>query len=177
MRKSATTSPRTLWAGSSLIACLLLAVAGPADAQSIFAEANYSDSQYSALVEPVSIVETDLPDALTSYQMHRVTVRVVESYFGPVKKGAEIEIQINVPYIARNSYLEIMDEPFIVSFCGSDGGVYYTNRDYLVLPANDANLAEFRRLGEEGTDFDGKNDCTNTNLDIGPITIDPDDQE
>ena len=109
--------------------------------------------------------------------MHRVTVQVLETYFGPVKEGAEIEIQVNVPHIARNAYLEIMSEPFIVSFCGSCNGVYYTNRDYLVLPANAANLAEFQRLSEEGTDFDGEHDCTNTNLDLGPITIEPQDNQ
>ena len=161
-----------------VLAALLvwLLAAGTAVAQSIFAEANFSDSQHSALVEPVAVTETDLRDAFTSYQMHRVTVRIVESYFGPLKEAAEIEVQINVPYIARSAYLEIMSAPFILSFCSSGDGVYYTNRDYLVLPANEANLAEFRRLAKEGTDFDGRNDCTNTNLDLGPITIDPEDQ-
>ena len=94
-----------------------------------------------------------------------------------MKPGTEIEIQINVPYIAKSAYLEIMQAPFIVSFCGTADGVYYTNRDFLVLPANEANLTEFRRLAEEGTDFDGKNDCTNTNLDLGPITIDRPDED
>ena len=148
-----------------------LSPAGMALAQSIFAEANYSDSQYSALVEPLSVVETELRDSFTSYQMHRVTVRVLESYYGPVKKGAEIEIQINVPYIGRNRWLDIMSEPFIVSFCGAADAIYYTNRDFLVLPANEANLAEFQRLREEGSDFDGKNDCTNTNLEIQKLTV------
>ncbi len=173
----AKTTPLTRWYGFAVAFFVLLSGAYPVHAQSIFAEANYSDSQYSALVEPISNVETDLRDAFTSYKMHRVTVRIVESYFGPVKKDAEIEIQINVPYIARNAYLEIMQSQFIVSFCGSNDGVYYTNRDYLVLPANEANLAEFRRLKEEGTDFDGEHDCTNSNLDLGPITIEPADQE
>ena len=156
---------------------VLALTANNALAQSLFAEANYSDSQYSALVEQVAVTETDLRDAFTNYQMYRVTVQIIERYFGPLKAGAEIEVQINVPYIARSAYLDVMSAPFILSFCSSGDGVYYTNRDYLVLPANEANLAEFRRLAEEGTDFDGRNDCTNTNLDLGPITIDPDVEE
>ena len=160
-------------------AAMLLTVllAGNAHAQSIFAESNYSDSQHSALVEAISVVETDLPESSTSHQMHRVTVRVVETYFGSAKEGDEIEIQINVPYIAKSAYLEIMSEPFIVSFCSSCDETYYTNRDYLVLPANEVNLGEFRRLAEESTDFDGEHDCTNTNLDLGPITIEPGDAQ
>ncbi len=155
---------------------VLMSMSGTSAAQSIFAEANFSDSQYSALVEPLSVVETDLRDAFSSYQLHRVSVRVLETYYGSVKAGAEIEIQINVPYISKRNYLDVMSEAFIVSFCGSAEGAYYTNREYLVLPANEANLREFERLRENGTDFDGKNDCTNTNLDLGPIAIESADE-
>ncbi len=138
-------------------------------AQSLFAEANFSDSQYSALIEPLSMQETDLRDSFSGFKLYLATVRVLDVYFGPLKKESEIEIQINVSYIGMAGGLETMSQPFILSFCRSEDEIYYTYRDYLILPANEANVAEFERLRRNGTDFDGDNDCTSTNFDLEPI--------
>ncbi len=151
---------------------LIVALPGGAAGQSMFAEANFADSQYSALVEVVAMQETDLRDSFSGFKMYLANLRVIDVYYGSMRKETEIEIQINVSYFGMDNSLEIMSRPFILSFCRSDRAVYYTYRDFLILPANDANVAEFEKLRINGTDFDGSNDCTSTNFDLEPIEVD-----
>ena len=139
--------------------------------QALFAEANFSDQQYSALMENLSLEETDLRSAFSGFQLYRARVRIVDVYFGHLEVGDEIDIQINVSYLGKNNRLEYMQRPYILSFCKSEDGIYYTNRDFLIIPASEININEFRRLRSEGTDFDGNNDCTSSNFDLEPVAI------
>ena len=148
-------------------------VIGPTNAQSIFAESNFSEAQHSALIEPISLEETDLRDSFSGFRLYLAAVRVADVYYGPLKENEEIEIQINAWMIGLDGQLEIMSEPFILSFCESPDGTYYTNDNFVILPANEANIAEFERLRAKGTDFDGKHDCHSTNFDLGPIAVEP----
>ena len=141
-------------------------------AQALFAEANFSDQQYSALVENISLEETDLRSPFSGFQLYLAKARVLDVYFGELESGAEIDIQLNVSYLGKKNRLEYMRSPYILSFCRSEDGVFYTNRDFLIIPANEINIKEFNRLRTEGTDFDGKNDCSSTNYDLEPIAID-----
>lgn len=153
-------------------ATLALLMPATSFAQALFAEANFSDQQYSALIENQSIEETDLRSAFSGFQLFLVKARILDVYYGDVKAGDEIEIQVNVAYLGMKRTLENMTRPYILSFCSSDSGVYFTNRDFLIIPANDINVKEFNRLKAEGTDFDGNNDCSSTNFDLEPISTD-----
>ena len=152
-------------------AATLLLLPGVILGQALFAEANFSDQQYSALIENLSLEETDLRSAFSGFQLYRAKVRIVDVYFGDLEVGDEIDIQINVSYLGKNNRLEYMQRPYILSFCKSEDGIYYTNRDFLIIPASEINIKEFRRLRTEGTDFDGNNDCTSSNFDLEPVAI------
>ena len=152
-------------------AVTLLLLPGVILGQALFAEANFSDQQYSALIENLSLEETDLRSAFSGFQLYRAKVRIVDVYFGDLEVGDEIDIQINVSYLGKNNRLEYMQRPYILSFCKSEDGIYYTNRDFLIIPASEINIKEFRRLRTEGTDFDGNNDCTSSNFDLEPVAI------
>ena len=153
-----------------LVACLLLPT--KASAQALFAEANFSDQQYSALLENLSMEETDLRSAFSGFQLYLVKARVLDVYFGELEAGEEIDIQLNISYLGKTATVERIKERFILSFCRSADGVYFTNRDFLIITANELNVKEFNRLRTEGTDFDGNNDCTSTNFDLEPIALD-----
>ena len=153
-------------------AVLLLALPVTVFAQALFAEANFSDQQFSALVENASIEESDLRSSFTGFKLYIVKARVLDVYFGDLEASDEIDIQINVSYFGMKHTLENMTRPYILSFCKSEEGVYFTNRDFLIIPATDINMKEFNRLRAEGTDFDGNNDCSSTNFDLEPISID-----
>ena len=150
---------------------LLLLLPCSALAQALFAEANFSDQQYSALIENISLQESDLRSAFSGFQLYLARVRVHDVYFGNLESGDEIEIQLNVAYFGKKRTLEIIRQPYILSFCRSEGGVFYTNRDFLIIPANEVNVKEFNRLRSEGTEFDGNNDCSSSNFDLEPIAI------
>ncbi len=154
-----------------LAAAILSLLSGTAGAQALFAEANFSDQQYSALIENVSLEATDLRSSFSGFQLYLGRVEILDVYFGDLEVGEQIDIQLNVAYFGMKNTLENMQEPYILSFCRSEAGVYYTNRDFLIIPANAINLKEFRRLQAEGTDFDGNNDCSSTNFDLEPIAI------
>ena len=151
----------------------LLSLPGAILAQALFAEANFSDQQYSALLENVTLEETDLRSSFSGFQLFLAKARILDVYFGELELdvGDEIDVQINVSYLGMKNTLENMQRPYILSFCSSEEGVFFTNRDFLVIPANDINLKEFSRLQAEGTDFDGENDCSSTNFDLEPIAI------
>ena len=150
-------------------ALFLALVSGAASAQALFAEANFSDQQFSALVENIALEETDLRSAFSGFQLYLARVRIQDVYFGDLESGDEIDIQINVSYLGKEHTLRNMEQPYILSFCRSDAGVYYTNRDFLIIPAIEINIKEFNRLRAEGTDFDGNNDCASTNFDLEPV--------
>ena len=139
--------------------------------QALFAEANFSDQQYSALIENVTLEATDLRSSFSGFQLYLAKAQVLDVYFGDLETGEQIDIQVNVSYLGMKNTLKNMQQPYILSFCRSEDGVYYTNRDFLIIPANEINLKEFNRLRTEGTDFDGNNDCTSTNFDLEPIAI------
>lgn len=61
-----------------------------------------------------------------------------------------------------------MSRPYLLSFCQSDEGIYYTNRNFLIIQGNETNIQEFERLRKEGTEFDGKNDCALSNFNLEP---------
>ena len=149
-----------------------LVLPGGAIAQALFAEANFSDQQYSALLENLSIEETDLRSSFSGFQLYLVKARVLDVYFGDLDAGAEIDIQLNISYLGKKDTLKRIEGPYILSFCRSPDGIYFTNRDFLIITANDINVKEFNRLRTEGTDFDGNNDCSSTNFDLEPIAID-----
>lgn len=139
--------------------------------QALFAEANFSDMQYSALVKNISLEETDLGNVFSGFALFAAKVGVIDVYYGDLKAGDEIDVQINVAYIGRKHTLKNMNKPYILSFCKSEDGTYYTNRDFIVIPASKVNIKEFIRLKKEGTDFDGNHDCTSTNFDLKPVRI------
>ena len=156
------------------VLAILALFAGTARAQSIFAEENFSESQHSALLQTLSLEETEHGDFFTGFRLYLASVRVLDVYYGDLKKSDEIDVQINVWLIGLDAQVERMSAgPFILSFCSSPEGVYYTNTNFVILPADDAHVAEFERLRKQGTDFDGKHDCGSSNFDLGPIVIDP----
>ena len=154
------------------LSLLLMLLPTAAFTQALFAEANFSDQQFSALVENISLEETDLRSSFSGFQLYLAKVRVLDVYFGDLETEAEIDIQLNVSYLGKKYTLENMRSPYILSFCRSEAGVFFTNRDFLIIPANEINVKEFKRLRTEGTDFDGENDCSSTNFDLEPIAID-----
>lgn len=150
---------------------LLFLWSGATFAQALFAEANFSDQQYSALIENVSLEETDLRSTFSGFQLYLARAQILDVYFGDLEAGDEIDIQINVSYFGMKHTLENMRKPYILSFCKSEEGVYFSNRDFLIIPASEVNIKEFKRLRTEGTDFDGDNDCASSNFDLEPIAI------
>ena len=151
---------------------LFLLIPIGARSQALFAEANFSDQQYSALVENMSLRETDLRSPFSGFSLFMTQVKVLDVFFGDLDAGDEIEIQLNVAYFGRDNTLKHVAGMYILSFCKSANGVYYTNRDFLVIAANEVNIAEFERLRRAGTDFDGNHDCSSTNFDLPPLEID-----
>ncbi len=155
---------------------LFALLSGTARAQSIFVEENFSDSQHSALVQTISLEETNLRDFFSGFRLYQASLRILDVYFGPLKKGDEIDVQLNVWLVGLDGQVETMlSAPFILSFCNSEEGVYFTNSNFVILPADDTHVAEFERLRKQGTDFDGKHDCGSSNFDLGPIAIEPGD--
>lgn len=147
-------------------------LSGTALGQALFAEANFSDQQYSALLENITLEETDLRSSFSGFQLYLARARVLDVYFGDLTKGAEIDIQLNVSYLGKKHTIENLQQPYILSFCRSEEGIFYTNRDFLIIPAKEINIKEFNRLRADGTDFDGNNDCSSTNFDLEPVVID-----
>ena len=156
----------------TIASIFLLAFPITLSAQSLFAEANFSDMQYTALVNNISLEESDLGEAWTGWSLFLAKVKIQDVYYGDLKDDETIDIQIYVSYLGRKHTLEKLAGRYILSFCKSEDGLYYTNRDFLVMPDSPENLKELERLSVEGTDFDGNNDCTSTNYDLKPVRID-----
>lgn len=137
----------------------------PAAAQSVLVEGNFADSAYSALVEPVAVSEIS-----ADVRSQSLKVRVLDSYYGDVMKGREVEILIRVPASARDRYREILRGEFLVSFCGDESRGFFTHRDFLVLPATESNIAAFVELRDQRPRVAGSHDCSNDQLPLGPIS-------
>lgn len=135
---------------------------------------NFVDTQYSALFSGLSA--SRLPAADPIYQAipfgwfaYHVEARVIEVYKGELDLGAEIELLVYIPAMSTGP-LKHLDDEFLLSFCQSQGGIYYTSRNFLIQAASEPNINKFRLLVTEGADFQGLGECASNYPSLNPDT-------
>lgn len=146
-----------------LIFIVIMLISIYSSAQALFAEANFADSQFSALVNKVDLKEAKEQPFYTGFKLYSAKLEIVDVYYGNLKPGSMIDMNLYVSYLGLKNTLEAMAGNYILSFCQSKSGIFYTNRDFLIINANPVNIAEFERLRKEGSNFDGNHDCASTN--------------
>ncbi|MCX7552264.1 hypothetical protein OS175_00110 [Marinicella sp. S1101] len=159
-----------LFVGSQSMA----ATASSDDNYSMWVEPNYVDTAYSALLKSSSVkkvpTEDDIHDHIPfGWWPYRVKAEVLDVYKGPLKVGDEIELLVYVSVLSQ-LHNELQKDAFLVSFCLSKNGVYYTSRDYLVQQAKPANTQRFAAVRENGTDYEGSGDCSGNYPSLNPDT-------
>lgn len=59
-----------------------------------------------------------------------------------MKPGSIIDMHLYVSYIGLKAELEEMIENYILSFCKSKSGIFYTSRDFLIINATRVNITD-----------------------------------
>lgn len=141
---------------------------------SMFVEPNFVDTQYSVLFEPLGFEKADSSDPINdhiplSWIAYDVRARVVDVYQGDFETGETLDLLIYLTHPLKTSeaYLE---NRFLFSFCKSTRGIYYSSRDFLLLPANVGNVAKFEEIRERGTDYEGSGDYSSNYPSLNPDT-------
>jgi len=135
-------------------------------------EINFESTQYSALVENITINESEFNDlnALSyGFFEYFAKIKIIESYYGNLKAGDEREIYLYIPAMAKSRHLDNMKNPYLISFCQSKNGLFYLHRDYVIQPGTEEYITEYRRLLNRKSIDIGKHDCKDTNYkDLNP---------
>lgn len=151
-----------LWLGAAL----------PATAASMWIGPNFVDTSHSVLFDSrgVERVPSDHPmhaHIPFGWVPHRVRAQVVETYKGALQPGAPIEVLVYLTWPLDDG-LETLRGRFLLSFCKAANGTYYTSRDFLLTAATDANIAGFRAVRDQGSDYEGSGDCSGNYPDLDP---------
>ncbi len=140
---------------------ILFSVSSPADA--LFAETNFIDSPFSALVRNMELKKGEEYPGWSGFQLYHARLKIVDVYYGDLNRNDEIDIRLNLDVLGLKGLLETVQQDYIVSFCQSKSGIYYTYRNYLILPAREDIVAQFEGFRTKGADLGGDHDCTPTN--------------
>ena len=134
---------------------------------SMWVEPNYVDTAYSTLLRSDKVQEVESDSTIWDHlpfgwMPYRVEAEVLESYKGDLKQGETVTLLVYVSILSKLA-LDRIQGDFLVSFCRSKGGVFYTSRDYLVIEAARRNIRRFQQIAEQGTDYEGPGDCSSSN--------------
>lgn len=139
-------------------------------AYSMWIEPNFVDTEYSVRLESLNITKVESKNRIHrhipfGWRPYYVSVKVVDVYKGELKQGEVIDLLV---YITANYQLEKMRKEFILSFCRSNAGVFYTSRDFLIQLPTPANIEKFEAVRESGTDYQGSGDCSGNYPSLNP---------
>ena len=128
---------------------------------------NYVDTSYSALLKPLSVeglsFDHDIYDHLPfGWKAYHVRAEVIESYHQPLELNSHITIIVYVSLLEKNAAAR-MHEDFLLSFCQSKSGIYYTSRDWLIRKGSKENIQKFKHVMNNGTQYQGPGDCSSSN--------------
>lgn len=162
----------------ALYLCLMVSFpAGWASASdsyhSMWVEPNYVDTQYSALFDGLNVAKAN-PDHSTydhiplGWIPYFVSAEVIDVYKGDLERGETIEILVYISALSARSQLEKIRNTFILSFCRSVNGTYYTSRDYLIQTPTKANIEKFEMVRQHGTYYEGSGDCQGNYPSLNP---------
>ena len=130
---------------------------------SMWVEPNFVDTQYSALLNSVKVNEIESTDIHKhipfGWMPYSVKAEVRDVYKGDIKKGDMIEVLIYIPLMSKYQ-LRTIENEFILSFCKSKSGVFYTSRNSLVQEPTAGNVNKFEQVRKHGTDYSGSGDCS-----------------
>lgn len=137
------------------------------DNYSMWVEPNYVDTAYSTLLRSENVQEVASDSTIWDHMPfgwmpYRVEAEVLETYKGDLRQGATVTLLVYVSVLSKLARDRIQGD-FLVSFCRSKSGVYYTSRDYLVIEAAQRNVRRFQHIAERGTDYEGAGDCSSSN--------------
>ncbi len=144
------------------------------DNHSMWVEPNFVDTQYSALLESQAVTlipkDHDIHNHIPlGWKPFKVKAKITDVYKGDLVKGEDIELLVYVSMLSK-SQPEWIKGQFLLSFCKSEKGVYYTSRDYLIQPSQSANILKFSQIRDHGTDHEGTGDCVGNYPDLNPDT-------
>jgi len=151
-----------------LIIVIALLLSNICMAKSMWIETNYADAEYTALLEAVDIKESGFESPVFGFKPYYVEAKILDVYFGDIKENEFIDLLVYITPPFDWSLSRIKDK-FILSFCRSNSGVFYTHRNYLIVDAEPDNIKTFKFVRQNGTDHEGSNDCSFTNYeDLNP---------
>ena len=129
-------------------------------------EINYGATQYTAYLENISFKKSSFNESAiwSGFFTYKAKARVIESYYGELSENSIVEIIIYVPSVGRKSTLTKLKKPYVLSFCKSKSGIYFTHRDYVVHEANLENLKKLRELSATNPKSNDNHDCSDTNF-------------
>ena len=141
---------------------------------SMWIEPNFVDTQYSALLEGLEVTKPDLKDNSFDFIFwwvpYYVKAKVIGVYKGSLEKEQIIDLLVYLPAFSTKSQKKLMESRFILSFCKSNSGVYYTSRHFLILQPSRANISKFQDVRNFGTDYEGSGDCSGNYPYLNPDT-------
>lgn len=152
---------------SDVVESISSGIGGQTDNYSMWVEPNFVDTAYSALLRSIEIIEVGRDSTIRDHvsydwKPYRVKAEILEVYRGDLEPGTVQNLLIYVSALSRSTYDRIQGE-YLLSFCRSGSGVFYTSRDYLVAEASSANVTRFQHVRDHGTDYEGPGDCSSTN--------------
>ncbi|ABC33412.1 hypothetical protein HCH_06788 [Hahella chejuensis KCTC 2396] len=142
---------------------------------SMWVEPNFVDTGYSALFKSVAVTKVVSSDPTYDYipfgwSPYYVKAKMIEVYKGDLPEGGSIEILVYIAPLGEQYSLKKINSDFILSFCLSKGGKYYTSRDFLIMEPSSGNIQKFREVRDSGTDYEGSGDCSGNYPSLNPDT-------
>lgn len=135
---------------------------------------NYVDTEYSVLFETKEIRKADVKENIIKHTPfgwwpYYVKAKVIDVYKGELETGQTIDLLVYLSAPLKSDEKRLSDS-FILSFCKSNGGIYYTSRNFLITRPTPDNIAKFAEVREKGTDHEGSGDCSGNYPFLNPDT-------
>jgi len=140
---------------------------------SMWLELNFSATNYSVLLDSIDVtkVSSEDPAYMIAYEWipYNVTAEVIDVYKGEFKKGAELDLLVYVwPIIGKKLQEKLIHNRFLLSFCESSNGVYYTSQNFLIAQPTVGNIAKMRDIRKFGTLHDSSHECSSNFPELNP---------
>lgn len=142
---------------------------------SMWIEPNYVDTEYSVLLRNIKLEKIDMSHDIYDHIPfgwipYQVVAQIEDVYKGEINKNESLDLLVYVSALGVKNTVKKISGKYLLSFCKSKGGIYYTSRDYLIQNPSIDNVKKFELVRDNGTDYEGSGDCSGNYPSLNPDT-------